>query len=202
MKSPWRVVPLISGNRSSHYAIINKNTSSLFIHMPVFLTVSAVFPCFYGFSTFITSGMTNRTKFFLAFRTDHPSLICQYFLTDRTASRVKNISNHVQEPFHFHFLPLFYSLFCYPLYFCFSHIIGINFFCYYSVIRSQSAISFFTICIIIPCSLTQFSDPFIQCTVSLLLFFIAYHLCKGLLVSHNCHTFSCSGNCGIKKVPV
>ena len=171
--------------------------------MPVFLTVSAVFPCFYGFSTFITSGMTNRTKFFLAFRTDHPSLICQYFLTDRTASRVKNISYHVQKPFHFHFLPLFYSLFCYPLYFCFSHIIGINFFlCYYSVIRSQSAISFFTICIIIPCSLTQFSDPFIQCTVSLLLFFIAYHLYKGLLVSHNRHTFSCSGNCGIKKVPV
>ena len=76
------------------------------------------------------------------------------------------------------------------------------FLCYYSVIRSQSAISFFTICIIIPCSLTQFSDPFIQCTVSLLLFFIVYHLCKGLLVSHNCHTFSCSGNCGIKKVPV
>ena len=69
-----------------------------------------------------------RTKFFLAFRTDHPSLICQYFLTDRTASRVKNISNHVQKPFHFHFLPLFYSLFCYPLYFCISHIIGINFF--------------------------------------------------------------------------
>ena len=89
-------IVLISGNRSSHYAIINKNTSSLFIHMPVFLTVSAVFPCFYGFSTFITSGMTNRTKFFLAFQTDHPSLICQYFLTDRTASRVKNISNHAQ----------------------------------------------------------------------------------------------------------
>ena len=121
-------IVLISGNRSSRYAIIDKNTSSLFIHMPVFLTVSAVFPCFYGFSTFITSGMTNRTKFFLAFRTDHPSLICQYFLTDRTASRVKNISNHVQKTFHFHFLPLFYSLFCYPLYFCFSHIIGINFF--------------------------------------------------------------------------
>ena len=67
-------------------------------------------------------------KFFLAFWTDHPSLICQYFLTDRTASRVKNISNHVQKPFHFHFLPLFYSLFCYPLYFCFSRIIKINFF--------------------------------------------------------------------------
>lgn len=195
-------IVLISGNRSSHYAIIDKNTSSLFIHMPVFLTVSAVFPCFYGFSTFITSGMTNRTKFFLAFRTDYPSLICQYFLTDRTASRVKISATMFRNRFisiSFHYFTLCFAILCISV---FSYYRNKFFLCYYSVIRSQSAISFFTICIIIPCSLTQFSDPFIQCTVSLLLFFIAYHLCKGLLVSHNRHTFSCSGNCGIKKVPV
>ena len=154
--------------------------------MCMFLAVFTVLSLFYGFSAFVTSRMSNRSKLLFTFRTDHPSLILQNFLTDRTASRVKNIKNFSQQSLYSCFLLLFFFQFLLFSFYLFS----------LPFLFREVSFTF------ILHSVTQLYNALIQRTVSLLLFLIADHLCKGFLISHHSYTFSCSGNSSIKEISV